>query len=306
MRYRRRRRRCSRRYVSAGVRRALLVIVLLLAGCGGGEESGKDDPVADETARLFAYDPSRPLQVSEGETVTDLLHTMTGMSFASPGGGRVPGIVARPGFDRPGSPGVIFMHGSGGTRLDFIDEAAKLAARGVVAMTIDSPFSRSSRADVQAGYGDDATVRRLLVQNVKDLRRGLDVLVDHYGVDPERTAVVGYSMGVQAAALAAALDPRVGAVVLMAGRAHPSGPQGQRKAIFEELDTVHFVAHLAPARVLLQGGTKDQVIGRAEMEELFAATSDPKEIRWYPAGHGLGLRSQRERLDWLSKALGLG
>jgi uncharacterized protein len=176
----------------------------------------------------------------------------------------------------------------------------------VVAMTIDSPFSRSPRADVRAGYGDDETVRRMLVQNVKDLRRGLDVLVEHYGVDPERTAIVGYSMGVQAAALAAAADPRVHAVVLMAGRAHPSGPEGSRKPIFAELDTVHFVDHLAPTRVLLQGGTKDAVIERSEMEGLFAATSEPKEIRWYPAGHGLGLRSQRERLDWLSEELALG
>jgi uncharacterized protein len=288
------------------VRRAFLLLVLLLAGCGGGdEESGKTAPVGEETAALFEYDASRPLGVTEGETVTDLLFTLTGMSFTSPGGGRVPGIVARPGLKRSGAPGVIFMHGSGGTRIDFIDEAGKLASRGVVAMTIDSPFSRSERADVRAGYGDDATVRRLLVQNVQDLRRGLDVLVDHYGVDPERVAVVGYSMGVQAAALAAALDSRVQAVVLMAGRAHPSGPEGQRKPIFAELDTVHYVDHLAPARVLLQGGTRDAIIGRAEMEALFAATSEPKEIRWYQADHGLGFESQSERIEWLSNELGL-
>jgi dienelactone hydrolase len=279
--------------------------MLLLAGCGGSDEAGKEHPVAEESARLFAYEPSQTLTVSEGETVTDLLYTISGMSFASPGGDRVTGLVARPGLERRGAPGVIFMHGSGGTRVDFVDEAAMLAARGVVAMTIDSPFSRSPREDVRAGYGDDATVRRLLVQNVKDLRRALDVLIEHYGVDPERTALVGYSMGVQAAALAAAVDQRVDAVVLMAGRAHPSGPAAQRKPIFAELDTVHYVEHLAPARVLLQGGTKDEVVERSELEELFAVVSDPKEIRWYPAGHGLGLKAQRERIDWLSDAFGL-
>jgi hypothetical protein len=98
----------------------------------------------------------------------------------------------------------------------------------------------------------------------------------------------------------------VRAVVLLAGRAHPSGPVRQRKPIFAELDTVRYVGHIAPARVLLQGGTKDAVIARSEMEALFAATSEPKEIRWYPAGHGLGLQSQKERLDWLSAELGLG
>ena len=206
----------------------------------------------------------------------------------------------------PGAAGVIFMHGSGGTRADFLDEAVKLASRGAVAMTIDSPWARSPKEEVRAGYADDSTTRRLMLENVRDLRRGLDVLVDRYDVDPARLAIVGYSMGVQAAGLAAALDPRVRSVVLMAGRAHPSGPAGQRQPIFEQLDTVRFVGHLAPAHLLLQGGTKDLVIGRAEMNALYAAASEPKEIRWYPAGHGLGLRSQRERIDWLSTQLALG
>jgi dienelactone hydrolase len=290
-------------------RAALLLITLALAGCGGeaaDETSGKDDPVAAQAAGLFAYDPAAPLDVTEGETVDDVAYSIVGMSFRSTGGDRVSGIVVRPRLLRPGAAGVIFMHGSGGTRADFLDEAVMLASRGAVAMTIDSPWSRSPREEVRAGYADDETTRRLMVTNVRDLRRGFDVLVDHYDVDPARLAVVGYSMGVQAAGLAASLDPRVKAVVLMAGRAHPSGPEGQRQPVFEQLDTVRFVPHLAPAHVLLQGGTKDTVIGRPEMEQLYKATSEPKEIRWYPAGHGLGLRSQRDRIAWLSRQLALG
>jgi uncharacterized protein len=290
-------------------RAALLLITLALAGCGGeaaDETSGKDDPVAAQTAGLFAYDPAAPLDVTEGETVDDVAYSIVGMSFRSTGGDRVSGIVVRPRLLRPGAAGVIFRHGSGGTRADFLDEAVMLASRGAVAMTIDSPWSRSPREEVRAGYADDETTRRLMVTNVRDLRRGFDVLVDHYDVDPARLAVVGYSMGVQAAGLAASLDPRVKAVVLMAGRAHPSGPEGQRQPVFEQLDTVRFVPHLAPAHVLLQGGTKDTVIGRPEMEQLYKATSEPKEIRWYPAGHGLGLRSQRDRIAWLSRQLALG
>ena len=289
----------------------LLVLPLLAAACGSGGDDGptaaaKDDPVPEQTAKVFAYDPSMPLDVTEGETVDDVAYSIVGMSYRSTGGDRVSGIVVRPRVLGPGAAGVIFMHGSGGTRADFLDEAVMLASRGAVAMTIDSPWARSENRDVQAGYADDATTRRLMVTNVRDLRRGLDVLVDHYDVDPARLGVVGYSMGVQAAGLAASLDPRVKAVVLMAGRAHPSGPKGQRQAIFEQLDTIRFVPHLAPAHVLLQAGTKDTVIGRPEMQELYRATSDPKEIRWYPADHGLGLRSQRERIAWLSVELGLG
>jgi len=287
----------------------LLGLALLATACGGGGEASgpaKADPVPGQTARLFAYDRAMPLDVTEGETVDDVAYTIVGMSFRSTGGDRVSGIVVRPRVLKPGAAGVIFMHGSGGTRADFLDEAVLLASRGAVAMTIDSPWSRSQKQEVQAGYADDATTRRLLLTNVRDIRRGLDALVEHWDVDPARLAVVGYSMGVQAVGLAASLDPRIRAVVLMAGRAHPSGPKGRRQAIFEQLDTVRFVPHLAPAHVLLQGGTKDTVIGRPELQELYRATSEPKEIRWYPADHGLGLRSQRERIAWLSAELGLG
>jgi dienelactone hydrolase len=280
----------------------LLALSVLVAGCGGSGGNGRDDPVAEETARLFAYDAEQPLEVSEGETATDLQYVVTGMSYASSGGDRVTGLVAHPGLIASGSPGVIFMHGSGGTRADFIDEAARLAARGAVAMAIDSPFSRSPSEEVRSGYGDDATIRRLMIQNVQDLRRGLDVLVEHYGVDPERLAIVGYSMGVQAAALAAALDPRVRAVVLMAGRAHPSGGA----QVFADLDTVHFIGHLAPAELLLQGGTRDSIIPRGELLQLYNEASRPKQIRWYQTDHDLGRRSADERIDWLSEHLGLG
>jgi dienelactone hydrolase len=286
------------------------LLAALAAGCGGGDDRAaapaRDDPLAAGDAAAFALDGATPLDVTEGETVDDVATTIVGMSFRSTGGDRVSGIVVRPRILRAGAPGVVFMHGSGGTRADFLDEAVMLASRGAVAMTIDSPWSRSEQEQVRAGYADEQTTRDLLVTNVRDLRRGLDVLVQHYEVDPGRLAIVGYSMGVQAAGLAAALDPRVGSVVLMAGRAHPSGPKGLRPAIFAQLDTVRFVGHLAPARLLVQGGTKDTVIGRAELEELFAAASEPKELRWYPAGHGLGLRSQRERIAWLSARLGLG
>lgn len=44
---------------------------------------------------------------------------------------------------------------------------------------------------------------------------------------------------------------------------------------------------------------------REEMEQLYAATSEPKEIRWYDAGHELGERSKDERLAWLGRELAL-
>ena len=115
-------------------------------------------------------------------------------------------------------------------------------------------------------------------------------------------------MGVQHAAIAAALDERVHAVVLMAGRANPSRTPGDAawEELFRDIDTVHFVPDLGHATVLFQGGESDRVIPRAELEELYAATSEPKEIRWYPAGHELTPKAGRERVAWLRDQLSLG
>lgn len=285
---------------------ALLATLVALSGCGGSSGPQKDDPLATKDAEVFAFDRAGPLGATEGETLKQKLFTVHAMSYKSPGGDRVTGIVVVPKKPVEPRPGVIFMHGAGGTRIDFLGEAVALAKRGAVAITIDSPFSRSPKQEVQAGMAAPPVTRELMIRNAKDLVRGFDVLVRKYAVDPERLGIVGYSMGVQPAALAAALDPRVKAVVLMAGRASPSGTPGdpEWERLFGSIDTVHFVGHLAPAHVLLQGGRRDTVIPRTEMEKLFAATSEPKEIRWYDAGHELGKASERERLDWLAAELG--
>jgi dienelactone hydrolase len=285
----------------------LLGLVLALAGCGGGgEPAAERDPTPVPEGGPFAFDRDADLDVAEGETSQEPQFTAKALSYASPGGDRVSGIVVVPkGEPRPA--GVVFMHGAGGSRIDFLADAAQLAKAGAVTLTIDSPFSRSESEPIRAGAAPPETIRELMIQNAQDLVRGLDVLVREYDADPARLGVVGYSMGVQAAATAAALDGRPKAVVLIAGRANPSRTPGDAawERLFRSIDTVHFLPDLAPAAVLVQGGKRDRVIPRAELEELYAATSRPKEIRWYDTGHALSRQAGRDRVAWLSTTLGL-
>ena len=285
------------------------VLVLALAGCGGSEPAVVQPGMtaaAPSKEDVFEFDRDGDIDVTEGETSRQPEFTAKAISYASPGGDRVSGIVVAPvGVERPA--GVIFMHGAGGSRVDFLGDASQLAKAGAVALTIDSPFARSESEQIRAGAAPPETIRELMILNVQDLVRGLDVLVRKYGADPARLAVVGYSLGVQAAATAAALDGRPRAVVLMAGRANPSRTPGDAawERLFRSIDTIHFMSDLAPAALLVQGGERDQVTPRAEVEELYRAASGRKQIRWYAAGHELSREAGRERVAWLSAELGL-
>ncbi len=283
----------------------LLVLAAILAGCRG-DEPEKNVPVEAELAERFEF-PRLGATLREGEPEVRKNVAVAEIAYPSHGPDNVTGFVVRPPQPEKDAAGVVFMHGGGGKASDFLLDARLLAGRGAVALTIDSPFTRSTDAKIRTGTAELEPTYETMVQNVRDILRGLDILVDQYGVDPERLAVVGYSMGAQPAALAAALDPRVQALVLMAGRALPSGlPNDPReRELFGAIDTVGFVDNLAPTRLLLQGAEFDSIVSRSEMELLEQAASEPKEIRWYDADHDLGERAGRERVAWLVEHLNL-
>ncbi len=285
----------------------LVLLAALAAGCGG-DEPEKSVAVEDELAERFQF-PRLGATLREGEPETRGNVTVAEIVYPSQGPDNVTGFIVRPPKPEQDAAGIVFMHGGGsGKGSDFLPDARMLARRGAVALTIDSPFARSTDEKIRKGTAELEPTYETMVQNVQDVLRGLDILVDQFGVDPERLAVVGYSKGAQPAALAAALDPRVRALVLMAGFAHPSGLPMDREAqkLFGAIDTVDFVDNLAPTRLLLQGAEFDSIIPRSEMELLAEAASKPKEIRWYDADHDLGPQAALERRAWLVEQLSLG
>jgi hypothetical protein len=284
----------------------VLLAVAALAGCGG-DAPAKEDPVEPEVAERFEF-PRLGARLREGERRIRGKVAVVQVEYPSHGPDNVTGFVVRALDPEEHPAGVVFAHGGRRSASDFLADATALAARGAVALTIDSPFVRSPDKAIREGTADLVPTYETMVQNVQDLLRGLDILVDQFGADPKRLAVVGYSMGAQPAALAAALDPRVRALVLMAGLAHPSGlPSDPREQeLFGAIDTVDYVDNLAPTRLLLQGAEYDSVIPHSEMELLERAASEPKEIRWYNADHDLGPQAVRDRRAWLVEQLDLG
>jgi dienelactone hydrolase len=254
---------------------------LAAVGCGG---SG--------TPSTFAYDRSSSFRFADAGVVNHgypiKIHDV---SFASARSGRVHAYLVVPPGKGP-FPAVIWAHGSGGTRQDLILPATWLAARGAVSLVVDDPFER----DPQLDLASDARQRAAIVQQVIDLRRSVDLLQSRKDVDPKLIGFMGLSFGAMQGALLAGTEPRIEAFDLQSGRGRTFGPG---------IDDLTWIRR-SHAAFLFQLGLHDKVVPRAELVALAKAAPEPKEIRWYDAGHPLNLRANHDQLRWLAHELGLG
>ena len=96
------------------------------------------------------------------------------------------------------APGVLFVHGWGGTQEHYIARAREIAALGCVCLTIDL-----------RGHGDTEQQQETVTreENLQDVIAGYDVLASQAGVDPSAIAVVGSSYGGYLAAILSSLRP---------------------------------------------------------------------------------------------------
>lgn len=197
-------------------------------------------------------------------------------------------------------------------RSQFVDEAKEMAKRGAACLLVETMwsdpdffFKRTQDDDLENS-----------VQQVVDLRRAIDFLLSQRSIHSDRFALVGHDFGGMYSVLAGALDKRPTHYVIMA--ATPRFPdwylyspklEGDAREAFirqmAEIDPIAHIGNLAPAPVLFQFATDDFHVPRERAEEFFAAAGEPKEIRWYEAGHGLNDKATQERKAWLTKSLSL-
>ena len=170
-------------------------------------------------ASVFDYDRGRALDVRElGISRRDgvAIHDVT---FASLSGGRTAAYLVAP--DGAGGRGrrVLFVHWyapreKDSNRTQFLEQASELARRGVVSLLVETMWSDPAwfRARDYARDYDHS------VDQVRALRRALDVLLARPDVDPTRVAYVGHDFGAMYGAVLAGVDARVNAgLALQAG-----------------------------------------------------------------------------------------
>jgi cephalosporin-C deacetylase-like acetyl esterase len=172
-----------------------------------------------EMLRHFDYDRRASHDIKEvgvekrgGVAVHDI-------SYASPGGGRVPAYLVAPSGNGPFAAviwGHWYMTGSEFlNRKEFLAEAVALAPAGVVSLLIDGPIARPGHVEDRSDLNEQQIEDR--VQAIVDTRRGADLLLARPDVDAHRLAYVGHSYNAATGAFLSGIDRRFKTFVLMAG-----------------------------------------------------------------------------------------
>ena len=283
-------------------------------------------PVSAQNAdHAFDYDQAAPLAVQEKGTVKRGDVSVLDITYASPKGGRVPAYLVVPDGKGPFA-AVIWGHWYWGNsparnRSEFLDEAVALAATGVVSLLTDGPVARPGHVEDKDPLSERQAAE--LIQQIIDMRRGVDLLLARKDVDPQRVAYVGHSYNATVGAFLSGIEKRFKVFVLMAGGLSDEvdmkskeyqdfrqkiGPEkfDAFEAKYRWLDPGKFVSHASPAFVFLQYGTKDLPFLTSERAREYAqVVSEPKKFQLYEAPHALNAEARRDRLAFLAEQLKL-
>ena len=274
-------------------------------------------PASVAERALFAYDTAAPLNLTKAVQSRDNGVEVSVVSFSSPDGGTVPGLLFDPTSRAGLRPGVIILPGAGGSARHMAGEAMRLATHGAVAIAITPPSARRSGPWRQFTIQD----RTEQIQLMKDLQRTVDVLRTQPNVDPRRIAFLGISYGGTMGVQFVGLERRLKAAVLQVADGglvtHETGPgdgnlaglgcgarNGWLRAMVP-IEPIRFIPHASPTPLLLQNGRLDEFVPAADAELLHRAAPQPKTIRWYDAGHALPPQAVADMHEWLHAHIGL-
>lgn len=282
----------------------MLGVFIILSGPVAQEQATckwLEKPVDDQTFQtyldFFTYDKSLPFElqsigVKESEGIRK-----EHLSFQSTPDVRVFANLYSPvGLSLKKKPALILLHGGSPQGKDSpptMTMAELLGRAGWIVLAIDLQYFGERSTNLLTTFTEDEKHKRLynkpsiylawMIQNVKDVARSFDFLVDQIGVDPKRIGLVGRSRGAQVGAIVGGAERRLAAIVLFHG------------GHFDALERDHlpaacpanYIGRISPRPLLMINGTRDTDYNKdTSVLPLYRLAKAPKKIIWVEGGHG--------------------
>ena len=262
----------------------------------------------------FSYASAKPAftekssKAAAGATVHDV-------TYPSVDGRTVSALLVVPKSAGP-HPAVLFLHwyATGepdGDRTEFLAEATDLAGKGVVSLLPQETFPW---ATPPTGATQD---RQAVIDQVTDLRIGLDALLARADVDPVRVAVVGHDFGGLYAGLVASVDPRVKGAVVINSVPHfadwylpywhpvPLAGEAAYRATMLGVDPVTLLPG-STVPVLMQAAEQDRFVSADDLDAWRAVLPQGSALKTYAGDHRLDVdQARQDRAAFLSRVLGI-
>ena len=264
--------------------------------------------------RAYPQFESKDLRIADNRVKDDIESQVLVMQ--TPFGYRRVGMLFRPTGEEPCA-AILYSHwyepGSpDSNNSQFAEEAKEMARAGAVCFLIETLWSDPDFF-LKRTQEDDA---QNSIEEVVNTRRAIDVLLSQPNADSSRFAFVGHDFGGMYGVLSGSLDKRHTHYVIMAATPRFSdwylySPklEGEAREAFirqmSEIDPVTHIQSLSPAPVFFQFATNDPHVPKERAEEFFAVATEPKEMKWYEAGHALNQDATINRKAWLKEKLGL-
>jgi uncharacterized protein len=213
-------------------------------------------------------------------------------------GAPVPSIMLLPDGSGP-FPAALLLHGYSSSKERLADTFGRaLAVRGIASLAIDLPLH---------GARDDAMIEEArrnplgLVQHWKmalaEALSAIGWLARHDAIDEGRLNVTGYSLGSYVALQTATAGDNVRSVIVAAGGDLPATPWTSMVRMIS--DPLRSIRSLAGRPLLMLHGRHDRTIAPDQAQRLYDAATQPKELRWYDAGHVLPGAAGDDAAMWL-------
>ena len=298
----------------------ILVIVFIFTYSISYSQNSVTAQIKDSILRLL-QPASLPFDVKSKESYQSGNATVQEISFRVNAEHKASAWLTSPQKEDKKSPLLIFIHWGGGNKDEFLKEAITFTSKGFICMSLDAPWhwnTYDTTKDFLLNYPSNIQL------SVLSVKRAIDLAISQYNADNKKVFYIGHSYGATLGGLLAAAEPRIKAMILIAGlpnisasmitdaRGFWQNDKANRKTLFDQV--THRLSLMEPedyinlskAKVYHQYGTEDEIVSPDDTQRYIKASKNLVTAKGYKTDHLLDSEAAvGDRIKWMCEKAGL-